>query len=83
MKYRKKVLIDAFQLGDKNEPDWFGEAVLTGVVLVDEDDCRTYYIHTLEGTKTCSKGYWIARGVKGELWPIRKDIFEETYEPAE
>ncbi|NLY44734.1 MAG: hypothetical protein GX053_01900 [Tissierella sp.] len=36
-------------------------------------------IETLEGTIHANKGDWIVTGVKGERYPVRKDIFEETY----
>lgn len=39
-------------------------------------------IKTLEGTMHASPGDWIIRGVKGELYPCKPDIFEATYEPA-
>jgi hypothetical protein len=39
-------------------------------------------IPTLEGVMGASKGDWIIRGVKGEVYPCKPDIFEETYEPA-
>lgn len=37
-------------------------------------------IHTLEGDMTANKGDWIIKGVKGELYPCKPDIFAETYE---
>lgn len=40
-------------------------------------------IWTLEGDHTVSWGDWIIRGVKGELYPCKSDIFEATYEPAD
>lgn len=40
-------------------------------------------IHTLEGTHFVDFGDWIIRGVKGELYPCKPDIFEATYEPVE
>lgn len=40
-------------------------------------------IPTLEGTMTGQVGDWIIRGVKGELYPCKPDIFEATYEPVE
>lgn len=40
-------------------------------------------IKTLEGTMQAYYGDWIIRGVKGEFYPCRSDIFEETYEVAE
>lgn len=40
------------------------------------------YIVTLEGTMRADKGDWIIKGVKGELYPCKPDIFEATYEPV-
>ena len=39
-------------------------------------------VPTLEGTMTARIGDWIIRGVKGEVYPCKPDIFEATYEPA-
>lgn len=39
-------------------------------------------IPTLEGTMTASAGDWIIRGVKGELYPCKPDIFVATYDPV-
>jgi hypothetical protein len=39
-------------------------------------------IETLEGDHECRPGDWIIRGVKGELYPIKPDIFAATYEEA-
>lgn len=39
-------------------------------------------IPTLEGEMTASPLDWIIRGVQGELYPCKPDIFEATYEPA-
>ncbi|WP_202988175.1 hypothetical protein [Pseudomonas typographi] len=38
-------------------------------------------IYTLEGKMSASVGDWIIKGVKGELYPCKPDIFEMTYEP--
>ena len=40
-------------------------------------------IHTLEGDHKANIGDWIIRGVKGELYPCKPDIFEQTYEEVE
>jgi hypothetical protein len=40
-------------------------------------------IGTLEGTHRAKPGDWIIRGVKGELYPCKSDIFATTYEPAQ
>jgi hypothetical protein len=39
-----------------------------------------YYIQTLEGTMTASKGDFIIKGVNGEFYPCKPDIFEKTYD---
>ena len=41
------------------------------------------FIVTLEGVMTANAGDWIIRGVKGEIYPCKPDIFEATYEPCE
>lgn len=38
------------------------------------------YIHTLEGDMHANVGDYIVKGIKGEVWVVRKDIFLETYE---
>jgi len=44
---------------------------------------RAVTIETLEGTMVALPGDWIIRGVKGEMYPCKPDIFEATYEPVE
>ena len=41
------------------------------------------YIETLEGVMKADKGDWIIKGVKGELYPCKPDVFEITYEKVE
>lgn len=41
------------------------------------------YIPTLEGLMVGTEGDWIIRGVQGEIYPCKPDIFEATYEPVE
>lgn len=38
-------------------------------------------IHTLEGVMRANEGDWIIKGVNGELYPCKPDIFDKTYEP--
>lgn len=38
-----------------------------------------FYIDTLEGQMEVSDGDWIIMGIKGEFYPIKPDIFEQTY----
>ena len=44
---------------------------------------HNWWIDTLEGPLKVSAGDWIIRGVKGEFYPCKPDIFAETYEPLE
>lgn len=41
------------------------------------------YVTTPEGSMRVSPGDWVIKGVKGEFYPRKPDIFAATYEPAE
>lgn len=74
--YREKpVVIEAVQWTGGNAVsllDWIGESA--------EQDGPDLIIHTLEGDHEASLGDWIIKGVKGEFYPCKPDIFEATYE---
>lgn len=81
MKFRKKpVVIEAFQVGFDKEPEWFqiNKQVTEGFR---DDHSVTYIIKTLEGDMQATFGDWVIKGVKGEIYPCKTDIFEMTYEP--
>ena len=86
MKYRKKpVVIEAFQLGVDYIPDWFMDAVTKNAIILRGDykvetSCD---IETLEGWHHANYGDYIIRGVKGEIYPCKPDIFKMTYEVVE
>lgn len=89
MKYRKKpVVIDAFQFGVDNVPEWFmvDERVTwhneKEIVSPFQHEYETMYclINTLEGTMRGNYKDYIIKGVKGELYPCKPDVFESTYE---
>ena len=92
-KYRKKpVVIEAFQVGsDRFYPEWLHDAVSANVVITYPQDGSDGWkeafdhadIRTLEGTMRAERGDWIIKGVKGELYPCKPDIFAATYEPVE
>jgi hypothetical protein len=42
-----------------------------------------WHLPTLEGVMRADAGDWIIRGVQGEVYPCKPDIFEQTYEPAD
>lgn len=85
-KFRKRpVVIEAWLWDGKTQPaDW--------PAWIDGYDCDgdfvewnvksgNMWIPTLEGVHTASPGDWIIKGVAGELYPCKPDIFELTYEP--
>ena len=45
-------------------------------------DGHVIAIDTLEGEMHADPGDWIIRGVQGEFYPCKPDIFEATYEPV-
>lgn len=47
-----------------------------------DDAAHDMLIWTLEDTLRASPGDWIIKGVKGEFYPCKPDIFELTYKPA-
>ena len=93
MKYRKKpVVIHAIQWNGLNFKEienfaGYGVAILEEVRKPNMDmnipgDYRLS-IRTLEGVMDARKGDYIIRGVNGEYYPCKPDIFEKTYEKVE
>lgn len=81
--YRKKpVVIYAHQwTGDnyKEIADFMGYAPISSAPNL---PTNTLLIDTLEGDMMASVGDWIIRGVQGEYYPCKPDIFSATYEPV-
>lgn len=87
-RYRKRpVVIDAWQLDFENweqKPKWLLDAIMGGGRVWMQGGLEPYLtIRTLEGDHRAYSGDWIIRGVKGELYPCKPDIFALTYEVAE
>lgn len=91
MKYRKKpVVVEAIQwngvnlqeiiyfVGDKLECHICDTAWKVGK----DKPQVTIKIKTLEGEHIATEGDYIIKGVHGEFYPCKSDIFEKTYEPA-
>lgn len=85
MKYRKKpVVIEAMQLTRRYFDvvmEFIGKDNLSEYSTGEfsEDSCYLA-IKTLEGTMTANEGDWVIKGIKGEFYPCKPDIFEATYE---
>ena len=85
MKYRKKpVIIDAVQFKHWNTSeiaDFMGGSPTFG--SEGQPPVPFVLISTLEGTMRADEGDWIIKGVKGEFYPCKPDIFEASYEAVE
>lgn len=88
-KYRKKpVEVEAMRFEKGARPGvgseiaaWCGGRFNTDVKPSDHTDVRySISIPTLEGVMTAEEGDYIIRGVQGEFYPCKSDIFEATYE---
>jgi hypothetical protein len=83
MKWRKKpVVIEAFCLGVDNIPDWFMDKVSSNDCILRGDGWNLTHaeIPTLEGVMVANKGDFVIKGVKGEIYPCKPDIFKMLYE---
>ena len=82
-KYRKKpVVIEAVFYGGEEDYNFLRSFVGNAHPLHQMGDGRVG-ITTLEGVMAASPGDWIIRGVKGEFYPCKPDIFAATYEAVE
>ena len=87
-KYRKKpVEVEALRIyGNITEIKEFigdnGDAYINDTAWQAEMGAPITHvtIHTLEGDMTATDGDYIIKGVKGEFYPCKGDIFEQTYE---
>ena len=94
-KVRKKPIeVEAFQLTEdmipqrKTKDDGKGKTKTTIGVFLDKDkkifasndEGGFFIVTTLEGDVRTEVGNYIIKGIKGEVYPCRKDIFEATYD---
>lgn len=93
-RYRKKpVVIEAwlwrFDESQEAAPAWMTDALHrwpepeSASFEPDHEAGARIVITTLEGDMTAQPGDWIIRGVQGELYPCKPDIFEAMYESVE
>jgi hypothetical protein len=82
-RYRKKpVVIEALLWSGSNAPDvadFLGSSPTFGS---DGRGAHWVEISTLEGTMRADKGDYIIKGIQGEFYPCKPDIFEATYDAA-
>ena len=96
---KKPVVIEAVKIiyaemlsnGPEHSPfaemtPWIEASITSGVLSLSTKGARDYAvieIKTLEGTMEATPGDYLIRGIKGELYPCKPDIFDATYESAE
>jgi hypothetical protein len=84
-KYRKKpVVVEALLCGYPNDPQEVANWCGGRIVDLHEVGSPVYItIPTLEGDMRAEFNDYIIKGVKGEFYPCKPDIFKETYEEVE
>ena len=90
---KKPVVIDFIKFGHDSMEDWFMDKVTDNTVILKLDitpgnpfkKATSGYceIKTLEGVMRCEFGDIVIKGVNGELYPCKPDIFKKTYEVEE
>jgi len=88
MKYRKKpVVIEAIQFNGENADEiivWAHQGLSPQAqAKIIKNLGNTLKILTLEGDHLCIEGDFVIKGVKGEFYPCKPDIFEQTYDKVE
>lgn len=71
---KKQMVVEAVQWFKHGDHD---------AVIADPENPGSGFIDTLEGRLRVGPGDWIITGVAGESYPVRPDIFEQLYEPAD
>ena len=87
-KFRKKpVVIEAVQYDGHNYEGevwpWYKRNGTEHNGIFHPDKDGNIKIGTLEGVMLANPADWIIRGIKGEVYPCKPDIFAATYEPAD
>ena len=86
MKYRKKpVVIEAIQWNSQANIELIEKLLGKNLISESREGCGAvgYWVRTLEGNMMISWGDYIIKGVNGEFYPCKPDIFEKTYEQAD
>ncbi len=84
-KFRKKpIVIEAvlasivLETDDSKKPEWILELTNDKIIIAED----ALFIKTLEGVMRAELTDYIIRGINGEIYPCKPDIFEKTYEPV-
>lgn len=85
MVYKKiPCSVECFRLGYDEMPKWFQEHIrannISNIDAFLEGVNETVKIKTLEGVMNAIQGDYIIKGVKGEIYPCKAEVFKETYQ---
>ncbi|HEM5596848.1 TPA: hypothetical protein U1680_002039 [Streptococcus suis] len=82
MRYRKKpVEVEAVQWNGRNFEEVYN--LCDRSQLYYDEATNTLYILNLEGAMRADEGCYIIKGIQGEIYPCKEDIFNDTYEAIE
>lgn len=76
---KKPIVVEAIQWTGNNEDEVMKFASQHCFVVDTYPNKKALIINTLEGDLVAFVGDWIVKGVKGEFYPVKPDIMEQTY----
>lgn len=85
---KKPIVVDVWEIdGTENYPEW-AKGIVGYIPCniphpVTKETLTIFEVHTIEGIMSAQVGDFLLKGIKGELYPCRRDIFLETYERVE
>ena len=83
-KFRKRpVIIEAVRFTSEEKDRAFHFITCNRIPAFDKEHQPIIKIQTLEGIMVASLGDWIIKGIRGEFYPCKPDIFKATYEEIE
>ena len=87
---KKPIEIEAFRFGFDDEPEWFNKSRhITYAPAMIKTELDTLHIkelpsfcmiQTLEGAMRAELGDYIIKGIKGEIYPCKEDVFKASYD---
>ena len=84
MKFRKKpVEIEAMKFTNETRDQVYNFVTCNKSASFAGTSQPVLKIQTLEGVMTAKIGDWVIKGVNGEFYPCKPDIFAKTYEPVD
>ena len=84
---KKSVVVEAVKFGGSSTYVYAIMAWMKGGRYIEPkfilDNIGSMYIPTLEGSMKVNPGDYVIKGIKGEFYPCKPDVFEATYDPVD